>query len=508
MFLLCLLLLLPAPARPQDPDPFAGEENAAARENELAEQGGPGALSLRLRAQGTPGETRQYQRLAWKGRHQDAYILVERDPGEAHWDDFAAGYYHWRHPTRPFALTAGDLRPGFGQGLVFGRSGGRGAPFPALRQDQPNPGYRSSGENDALRGLALGARAGTWEGVLLGGRAGRDARRGKEGQVITLPASGLHRTRTEKAGRDLLGLWVGGVRLRRRGRSYQWGATFQQLHLDRRVDLRRKDHRAFHGREVRLAGTDFRLQWRGLRAAGEGGVDTHGRTGALGVATLRLGRLGLGATWRRYDPDFPAFFGGALGRSDQRDETGLLLNAEGRWRGWQARLWTDGWRPVQADQPHSQVRGASLIAPLPSSLRLELSGQQAPGRDHRGRLDLDWSPHQRLELAARVEGRRLREKGGAAARGRLYSWRAAGQWHQLEWICHLSRFRTSAYASRLYEYEYDLPGALSIRPLYGKGWRWYLLATHTWGPLSLAARYRHQQGRHHAGLQLDLEWPP
>ncbi|MSR82103.1 MAG: hypothetical protein EXS58_04155 [Candidatus Latescibacteria bacterium] len=206
MLLLCLLLLLRVPAHPQDLDPFAGEENAAARENELAEQEGPGVFSLRLRGQGAPGRTRQYQRLTWKGRRQEAHLLVERDPGERHWADFAAGYYHWCHPTRPLAFTAGDLRPGFGQGLVFGRSGGRGAPFPALRQDRQNPGYRASGENDALRGLALDGRAGSWEVVVLAGRAGRDARMGKEGQVISLPTSGLHRTRTEKTGQDLLGL--------------------------------------------------------------------------------------------------------------------------------------------------------------------------------------------------------------------------------------------------------------------------------------------------------------
>lgn len=507
MLLLCLLLLLRVPAHPQDLDPFAGEENAAARENELAEQGGPGAFSLRLRGQGAPGRTRQYQRLAWKGRHQEVYLLVERDPGETFWADFAAGYYHWHSSAHPFSLTAGDLRPGFGQGLVFGRSGGRGAPFPALRQDRQTPGYRASGENDALRGLALDGRAGSWEVVVLAGRAGRDARMGKEGQVISLPTSGLHRTRTEKTGQDLLNLWVGGARLRWARPSYQWGATFQALRFDRRVDLRKKDDRAFHGQAVRLSGTDFRLQWRGLSAAGEAGVDAQGRRGMLGVAMLRLGRQRLGATWRHYDPDFPTFFGGALGRSE-RGETGLLLNADLRWRGWQGRLWTDNWHSAQADQPRSQVLGWSLSAPLPPSLRLELSGQQNPGQDRRGRLKLRWTPQRRLELAARIEGRRLQGKGKAAAWGRLFSWRAAGQWQRLEWTCHLSRFHTSAYASRLYEYEYDLPGALSIRPLYGKGWRWYLLAARTWGPLRLAGRYRQQQGRRDAGLQLDLEWSP
>ncbi|MBM3279411.1 MAG: hypothetical protein FJY95_15235 [Candidatus Handelsmanbacteria bacterium] len=50
----------------------------------------------------------------------------------------------------------------------------------------------------------------------------------------------------------------------------------------------------------------------------------------------------------------------------------------------------------------------------------------------------------------------------------------------------MRRLHTTAYASRLYEY--DLPGAVGLHPLSGTGWRWYLLAAHTWRPLRLAAR--------------------
>ena len=496
-------LLLAAPVAPQDLDPFAGEEKAAAAEHEPPAGIVPGDLALRLRTQGRPRHPRQYQRLVWKGAQQEVQVLVERDADERRWNDFAAFAYHWSHPTRPLALSAGDLRPGYGQGLVFGRPGGSGAPFPALRQDQADAGYRGSGENTALRGLALGTGAGPWTLALVGGRAARDARLGKEDQVVSLPESGLHRSTTEKAGQRLLGLWVAGARLRRTAAAWQWGATFQHLHFDRRVDLRRRGQRAFHGRGVRLAGTDLQLRWRGLRAGGEAAVDTRGRCGGLGMAALRQGPWGFGATWRYYDPDFPVFFGGAPGRSQGRDETGLLLSAAGRYQGWQGRLWTDGWGPVQTRDPN-RVWGASLIRPLPRGLQLDIAAQQRSGADRRGRVELSWSRREYLELAGRCEG--CQATGGQ--RGLLCSLRATRQWRHLALTGHLSRFHTSSYASRLYEYEYDLPGAFGIRPLYGQGWRWYLLAAHTWGPLRLAARFRRQQGQHQAGLQLDLEWPP
>ena len=39
------------------------------------------------------------------------------------------------------------------------------------------------------------------------------------------------------------------------------------------------------------------------------------------------------------------------------------------------------------------------------------------------------------------------------------------------WTC----FQTGSYDSRIYAYEHDLPGVLTIRPLYGRGIRWFVL---------------------------------
>lgn len=498
---LCALLLA-LPAWAQGPDPFAGEDNAAAAEHQPPADLLPGRFALRLRAQGTPGRLRQYQRLAWKGATQEFHLLVERDAGEPRWNDLTAAAYHWR-PSSRLALSAGDLRPAYAQGLVFGRPGGRGAPFPSLRQDQDDASYRGSGENTALRGLALGIGAGSWVLSLVSGRARRDARLGAEGQVVSLPGSGLHRSGTEAAGQGLLGLWVAGARLRRTTPAWQWGLTVQSLHFDRRLDLRRRGQPAFHGEAVRLAGTDLQWRWRALRTGAEMAVDRRGRLGLLGLGSLRLGGLNLGSTWRRYAADFPAFLSGAPGRSPLRDETGLLLSAAGRWRHLQAHLWTDGWGPVQGAERH-RVWGASLHRSLRPDLQLELAAQQRSGAEARTRAELSWSPYARRELAARFEFCRTT----AGQRGRLFSLRATSQGPRLRWTWHLSRFHTGGYASRLYEYEYDLPGAFGIRPLYGRGWRWYLLAAHTRGPLRLAARFRRQQGQQQAGLQLDLDWPP
>ena len=65
-------------------------------------------------------------------------------------------------------------------------------------------GYRSTGENGIIRGVAWRHQVAGWKWMIAGGRAHFDARLGPEGYVVSLPKSGLHRTSTEREGRRLL----------------------------------------------------------------------------------------------------------------------------------------------------------------------------------------------------------------------------------------------------------------------------------------------------------------
>ena len=73
-------------------------------------------------------------------------------------------------------------------------------------------------------------------------------------------------------------------------------------------------------------------------------------------------------------------------------------------------------------------------------------------------------------------------------------------------VLHISRFRTDSYATRIYEYEADLPGTVTIRPLYGSGWRGYAQVSCRWQGWTLSGRYRLQWDRRirrYGGVQLD-----
>ena len=109
-------------------------------------------------------------------------------------------------------------------------------------------------------------------------------------------------------------------------------------------------------------------------------------------------------------------------------------------------------------------------------------------------------------LRLRLEGRVLNDgRGGETGGLAALLWK--GRWRLVHLVLHFTRFLTDSYYTRIYEYEYDLPGAVSIRPLYGDGWRCYALAGVKLGAWEFSGRYRYQRDvkvRHYGGLQMDM----
>ena len=262
-----------------------GEEDAGYLEQRLDDLGGLDAAAVRWRVRGAEAARERwqlYQRVEVAPVSGQAFFgLAERDPGESGWSDFRTFYYAVQRQRSEWIV--GDLRPGTGAGLVFGRNR-RGTIAPRMPAGGSRRlGYRSSGENHALRGAAWRYEGRAWSGMLLGGWAHRDGRLDEQGQVRSLPESGYHVTATEVAGRDLLGIRAGGGRLHWRGEHWQWGTTLLALDFSHHIDLRRNGRTpwGFVGDEQRMGAVDVRVDWDrgraalavagdGLRALGDG----------------------------------------------------------------------------------------------------------------------------------------------------------------------------------------------------------------------------------------------
>ena len=155
-----------------------GEEDAGYLERRLDDLDGLDAAAVRWRVRGAEAARERlqlYQRVEVVPVSGQAFFgLAERDPGESGWSDFRTFYYAVQR--RRSEWVVGDLRPGTGAGLVFGRNR-RGSIAPRMPAgDSRRLGYRSSGENHALRGARGVTRVGRGVGCCSGvGRIGMGA---------------------------------------------------------------------------------------------------------------------------------------------------------------------------------------------------------------------------------------------------------------------------------------------------------------------------------------------
>ena len=399
---------------------------------------------------------------------------MERDPGERSWNDFVAFYLRWSSPARPIEVVAGDLRPGFGQGLLFSRTSRNGTRDWRPSPDHRRLGYRSSGENEAFRGLGVRGRAGFLSWALVGGRGRRDARVDETGTVTSLPSSGIHVSNAERMGQKPAGTArIRGSSALRRPRVVSWscgpGYSFRST-----------------TRPAPPGAQGGGVPW-SARAQGVGG--SIAQTAAAGACYRggcrrlvqdghcdRSASASAARACRRRVEAAPRRFCNPFGRtsSANNNETG----AGGEWTGGNGRF---KWR-LALDQ-HRKPQ-AEYSSPLPSeTLRWSGEVETRVGRQARFEVRMQtnerrrWSTAgrqrdhtRRLRLDLHLRGAKLRvegrQNGGSNSdRGGLASVLWRHRWRHLRGAVHLSRFRTDAYAARIYEYEYDLPGSYSIRPL-------------------------------------------
>ncbi len=515
---------------------------------------------------------RSYSQWSVTSKAWEASVVTERDPGERDWTDHLVGYVRW-HPVQPKQqqIVVGDLRPGFAQGLLFGRGSGRSRGRP--RRDASRLGVRSSSEGRTVRGAAA-TWGELWQWSLIGGRLSWDARFDKQGNVKSLPEDGIHTGPTAIAGREALGGSLLGLRLRRelsepgvsgrqvsdprigdsranrqrvtskRASNRHIGLLLQHLRFDRSLLIPTKyGSDLFVGRDQSAVSVDGQWSRGSARFYTEIGATSRALAGMAGFGGLgpRAARVSVQA--RVYEPGFFSPLGSSGRRWQTANEHGVVVDMRGR--GW--RTWVDlAMRPEPASIPISdesrEVGFERRWRTGPVQLRVDL----------RHRDDLGWSGGEQIDVRSkrlrlqgtltrrlvriRLSGQTLRTKETGARTGGANQTAGANEtganqngrdtrdtgesigiearWRttQVQAQLHLTLFRISAWAARIYEYEATLPGAVSILPLSGEGMRFngsMHLRLHGWR-LAMYARHerrRRRADRTHIGVQIDHMMP-
>ena len=463
------------------------------------------------------GRWQLYQRLRWRPTPDVlATAIWEKDAGEANWSDFGAFSlgYDWRK-ARSY-LIFGDYNIETGQRLVF--SGAYGTPLIANSfLPYRNAMFRfrpksAVDENAFLRG-AMWAYAPTETLNLLLFYSNHNLDANIDGETVrSIYNSGLHRTETELAKRDLLGeKALGGVM---QVQFKQWIAGVQASRFDYSIAVERPFTRPRDGFNYLSgfwqAGGDL------LQSGGEIAL-LNGKFPAIQQSVLLHlpdSRWSYGAAVYYFHPEYWANHGRALGKISESPENGVGISMNASLKlAEQSRLAAYAWlnrdaRDVEEFPQLKQVQQILFTQRIAKSELLlrytrrsgERSGENSSGiripiaiRSHTWRVQLRSKISPKVQLTQRTEISKGATVFGAA-RDYGFALYSDVSYRPTKYFTIQTRwtvFDVPDFEYRLYEFETDLPGSFRNILLNDRGYKWFVLAGYeVWGSWRFSVKYQ------------------
>lgn len=458
-----------------------------------------------------------YQRMDFVlGRNLQGGLLVEKDPGERQWNDHLVGYIETSRVPGTTRFLVGNFRMEIGQGLVFwgpyGLSKGPDPVAPVKKRAREAKGYTYSDENSYLTGGVVETRIHSASITFFTSHTLLDATLNPDGSVNGFFSSGLHRIESEVKKRDVLREALYGGRITKEWSWGNVGVTGWSGCYSKEI---RRSHLAqyrfdFQGNRNHVVGLDYDFFFGRLNIFGEFAQSRSRGWAITGNTIADLDKVSLVVSYRRYDPDFQNPHGLGFGYGLPQNQEGFYFGLSGKiGSGTQISLFYDlfrkPWRTYSIPVP---TRGDDLFVQFDKKFSsaldihfrvrlrrgevlktgMTLSKREKDFLEDRihglYRFELRFRPSSRLRLKSRVEISRVfypevwgevyslshKETGFLLFEDFWYR-----PFRKLTMSARWITFDTGSYDSRIYEFENDLPGVLTIKPLYGKGFRWYLL---------------------------------
>ncbi|MBR0534037.1 MAG: helix-hairpin-helix domain-containing protein [Bacteroidales bacterium] len=462
---------------------------------------------------GTYSEVRS--RVKWKTSQEGLYryarylggagrfsygATFESDAQESLFPDFISA--HLKYDAGRFKLLLGDFTASYGQGLAMDKSfsmSALGSPAAILKRRNDFRAYTSSGENDALRGLAASLDLGS-RGRLQAffSAASLDATV-TDSTYSSLPATGYHRTDFQKAQKNALHEFVGCVNYTFETDVLQLSLTATAYGYDRKNARRVQEYNRFQMYDGLFGNIALSALYSTghCRIYAESALDRRGTPAAL-AGTLWSPGYGFEASvqLRYYPKEYIANHAGAYSSlSTVSNQYGFLANILAR----PADGLTITAMCDAAYHPHVRYRidTPSFVAKVKARCEYAADSWSASLQDnyafkdyedsHRHLLKLSavLRPSSRLSLSGRGDcvllfagdkaqdrrGYRL-ERGLGASLG--IDWRAA---ERLALWGGAAYFDSPSSSTRIYACEKDLPQSFSVVSYGGRGVAASLLAT-------------------------------
>jgi hypothetical protein len=451
-------------------------------------------------------------------------FTAEKDAGEAlRWDP-AARYYgfdyfsfhaHLQNKGRIKNLVLGDYQSQFGQGLMLGGIFGMGKGGETITTvRRTNIGllpYTSVYEAGFMRGAAATvALTGALSVTGFYSNTKRDAvvssidTSAEDTETLFISSfqtTGLHRTEKELAARRQVGDKSWGGVLRYKAGAMDAGLLFNRVDLGASVTPKVTPYNpfAFTGSRHQNVGGYLNYTFQNMTFFCEYARSINGGAAyAVGTLWSLSGKLDLSLLYRKFAPDFYAFYSNAFA------EGSTTQNEEGLYWGWKYKMnrrWTFAgymdlfrfpWLRFRTYAPTDGHEGLLRIVYQPSrtvmifgeareavKARNETSATNnlyhiLYGKKHLYRINIEYGINQALHLKTRAQLSTL-DFRGKQTQGLILLQDVTIKTGPVKWTGRYALFDTDDYDNRQYTYEKDVWLACSMPAYYGRGVRQVLL---------------------------------
>ncbi|CUU02977.1 DNA uptake protein ComE [Candidatus Kryptobacter tengchongensis] len=458
--------------------------------------------------------------------------IIEKDYGERKINDLTNLFVEYRGSGILRKFIVGNYILQFGQGILMWRpvSLGKGsdAILPAVRSfENYSSGYISTDEVKPMFGGVVNLKFKNFESVLFYSKTNLASSVDSLDRVRYIDFSGINTGARVSLLRNLIG---GIVSFSWRNFSFGILNFYEKLNRDFSPSISRPFQR-----ESFYSGFEFDLYFRNLNLFGEIGSKKLLHFSYVTGLTMGFGDLNFVFHFRKLNPNFISINGNVFS-----ERYGEAWNEEGFYSGVKFKIWkmrfSGYWDMFKFprfdlnDVKNGDDRRIEISFAVSRSVNFKFMFRQKVtvegiknidefGRTFWGegvesrrniRFELE-NKFKKISFRSRVEVVR-RNLNGVEKGILIYQGVKCEILNNLKIYGRIAFFRTDSYWSRIYVYEDDIDGVVSLIPFYGNGLRWYLVVKYKFGKLlSLQIKYGEslfidrEVVRNNLGIQVELK---
>ena len=430
-------------------------------------------------------------------------ILLAKDAGEQRLNEFTSWNLSVTESGVIRKAVIGSYRVESGQGIALWRgydfSKGADVITPAGRRPRGVVSSLSADEAEYFMGAATEISLGPVTGTVMYSRRSLSASTDTLGNVTSLYNSGYFRTEGERAKRDNLSERLFGAHLAYHASGRQSiGLTYYHTHLSSPLSF--DGGKRFAGDRYALVAMEYNLGFESVTLFGEWASVNASVGGMSGVRLDPGDGVTMIVSVRSYPYRFVSLHGLGFGEgSSTSNEIGAYIGMTLRpAKPLSLSLYYDQFNfPEKTSISRFSTHGNDFLSEIRISLPKTCtvtfryqrrisdgSNEMSPAdvqRLQRTRLEVEYEVSRAVRLRTRAERVSLDWKASSQAEQGMMLYQDIGvhPGTALWWNIRLTFFTTDSYATRVYAYERDLDGVLSLPALYGSGIRWYGLVRYS-----------------------------